>query len=521
MISKLLAVAGAGVTLIGVVMLLVIAAQAGFFGPVARVTAGAALSIVLVGIGARVFGRTGGRVGGIALAATGIAGAYLDVMAVTSIYGWLVPPLGLLVALGVGAFGVALAAKWQSQSLALLVVVGVAVLAPIVTDGITLVLIGFLIVIQIACYPVQLVRPWPYLEAARTIPVVLALLLAIALSVVDSDSSNEYWLLASSIVVALVGIAAVVPYSRRSVDVLGSAMFATAALPLLFTSALFDRPIVVAIEAPFAAVLLLIAALPMFAAHTRIAAVTVAVLALLQTTFAATDRNTLAIALLVVAAGFIAASDRLRSKVAYGIGFGFTVVAGLAYLAQASPDSVASASRAVENLGSSVVLAGAAAIAVLVLVVWVGQRSGIVAKSTVEPVTFIAGLAGLYAMTTATVAAGVAIAGRDGFIGGHCVATITWMIVATLVLMRGLRVRSNAHLTLLCGLALCAAAIAKLFLFDLATLDGLFRVSAFIAVGLLLLVAGTKYARAFAERESAAELAEQQASDGSPAPAAR
>ncbi|SEL83911.1 DUF2339 domain-containing protein [Rhodococcus maanshanensis] len=49
------------------------------------------------------------------------------------------------------------------------------------------------------------------------------------------------------------------------------------------------------------------------------------------------------------------------------------------------------------------------------------------------------------------------------------------------------------------GLTLTFAALAKLFLFDLATLDGMFRVLAFIGVGLLLLAAGTRYARAFAE----------------------
>ncbi|WP_245721508.1 hypothetical protein [Nocardia crassostreae] len=60
-ISRVLAVAGVGVTLIGVVMLLVLAAQAGFFGPVPRVVAGAAFSAALVAVGMRVYGRAGGR----------------------------------------------------------------------------------------------------------------------------------------------------------------------------------------------------------------------------------------------------------------------------------------------------------------------------------------------------------------------------------------------------------------------------------------------------------------------------
>lgn len=43
-------------------------------------------------------------------------------------------------------------------------------------------------------------------------------------------------------------------------------------------------------------------------------------------------------------------------------------------------------------------------------------------------------------------------------------------------------------------------AVAKLFLFDLATLDGLARIGAFIVTGLLLLGGGTLYAREYATR---------------------
>ena len=39
-------------------------------------------------------------------------------------------------------------------------------------------------------------------------------------------------------------------------------------------------------------------------------------------------------------------------------------------------------------------------------------------------------------------------------------------------------------------MALVAAAVAKLFLFDLGTLDGMFRVAVFIVVGLVLLGMG-------------------------------
>ena len=45
------------------------------------------------------------------------------------------------------------------------------------------------------------------------------------------------------------------------------------------------------------------------------------------------------------------------------------------------------------------------------------------------------------------------------------------------------------------GLALLAAAIAKVFLFDLSTLESIYRVLSFIALGLLLLAAAFAYQR--------------------------
>ena len=66
-IGKVLAVAGVAVTLIGVVLLLVLAAQAGILRPEIRVGAGALLAGALVGVAARLNARPGGRVGAIAL----------------------------------------------------------------------------------------------------------------------------------------------------------------------------------------------------------------------------------------------------------------------------------------------------------------------------------------------------------------------------------------------------------------------------------------------------------------------
>ena len=75
-------------------------------------------------------------------------------------------------------------------------------------------------------------------------------------------------------------------------------------------------------------------------------------------------------------------------------------------------------------------------------------------------------------------------------------ATLLIAGVATYLLMHGLSRSRDAALALRAGLALAGCAVAKLLLFDLATLDGIVRIVAFLGAGLALLAMGTGYARA-------------------------
>lgn len=83
-VAGVLAAAGGAVTLIGVVLLLVMAAREGLLTRPVRVGGGAVLAAALAGAASWVRPRPGGRVGSIALLATSVAAAYFDVMAVTS-----------------------------------------------------------------------------------------------------------------------------------------------------------------------------------------------------------------------------------------------------------------------------------------------------------------------------------------------------------------------------------------------------------------------------------------------------
>ncbi|MGW5071622.1 DUF2339 domain-containing protein [Rhodococcus sp. NPDC004095] len=505
LVSRVLAVAGAAVTLIGVVMLLVLAAQAGFFGPVARVVAGAVFSGALVGAGLRVFGRSGGRVGGIALAGTGIAGGFLDVVAATTYYGWLPPALGLALAAAIAAGGMVLATRWRSQPMAALVVLAVAALAPALADGLTIGLLAFLVLLQIAGFAPQLGRDWPYLHAARTIPVVVALLAAFA-SV--SWGGGGWWdgvngpvaaLIALAATVAVVGVGtSLIVVRRRADDVTATAMLAASTLPLLLSGGVLARWTEVAVQCTLAAALLgVLATVPALPGHTRVALSAVAAVAVLQASIGATPGDALPVTLLVLALGLVTAGARSRSRIAFLIGFGFAALGGLLFVEAAPPAALATAADAPSSL--AVIASGMLLAAVTVLLVVHARGVGLPAADRTDAAWVAAGVVTVYAGTAAVVAAGVAALGaQPGFIAGHCAATLSWMVLASAMLRWGLTHPERTHLALGAGLAVTGAALAKLFLFDLATLDGVFRVLAFIGVGLLLLAAGTRYARAFA-----------------------
>ncbi|QLY30893.1 DUF2339 domain-containing protein [Nocardia huaxiensis] len=513
-ISRVLAVAGVGVTLIGVVMLLVLAAQAGFFGPVPRVVAGAVFSGALVAAAVRVHGRAGGYVGAVALAATGIAGGYLDVVAVTSIYDWVHPVAGLAVAFGIAAAGVWLAVQWRSQALAVLVVLGAAVLSPVITTEMAL--LAFLLVLQIAAVPVQLGRDWPYLHIVRTVPAALAILISVAAVGFEGRRSGSIReeVLAAAIVAAVAGLAgAILVVRRRAGDLTASVSFAAAGIPLVAATAMFERAGAVSLAVGYAVVLFAVAVLPWvpklgaaarIPGHLAIVSAVVGACSLLIGCFRATTFETLPIALFLVALGFLAVGAQQRSKVAAWIGAAFAGLGAGVFLDIAAPGMLAGQRSAEAHLGVSTALAAVAALGVVAVALWCARRIGLLgSENTTSTAAVLAGILGLYAVTVLTVSVGVATGDKDGFLAGHGIATIIWMVTATAALLFGLRrlarTPQQAKVALAGGLLVTAAALAKLFLFDLATLDGLVRAAAFLAVGVLLLVAGTRYARAFAE----------------------
>ncbi|WP_346764609.1 DUF2339 domain-containing protein [Rhodococcus sp. HNM0569] len=496
-ISRALAAAGAAVTLIGVVMLLVLAAQAGFFGPVARVASGAVVAAALVGVGLRVHRRDGGTVGGVALVGTGLAGAFLDVVAATSYYHWLPSALGLVLAAAVAAAGMTIAVRWDSQPMAALTVAAVAVLSPVLTGGLTATLAGFLLLLQVAAFAPQLRREWPYLHVARTLPVVLALS-AILGNAAGHDVAvrDAALVLGLAVAVAVVGVGSAVFLARRESDpTVDTVMLALSTLPLLLSGFALPRWTDVTVQCALAVGVLVVARVVRdHPGHTRAMLSAVAALATLRACVSATPGDLLAVVLLAVAVALVAAAGRAHSRIAYASGAGFGLVGALLFVDSAPPRDLLSAHTVAAPV--AVVVAGVALAGLAVLLVRRAATLGVLDERTVDSAWIAGGLVALYAVTSSIVTAGVALFGTGvGFTAGHCVATLVWVVLATVLLWWAATHPRATRLALGAGLSLAAVALVKLFLFDLATLDGMFRVLAFLGAGLLLLAAGTRYAR--------------------------
>ena len=201
-------------------------------------------------------------------------------------------------------------------------------------------------------------------------------------------------------------------------------------------------------------------------------------------------------------AAVVAVAGR-RDDVARFVAIGFGVIGGLLYVSYAPPTSLVRATLlstpdAVAVLASSILLTAAV---VAIVKSWIGR--GVVDSDAVRVLLACLALVVVYAVTTFTVTAGVLAGGESGgFFAGHMAATICWIaMAAALFVFAARRAREDRPLPIAGGLALVAGSMAKLFLFDLGTLDGMFRVAVFIVVGLVLLGMGAGYARLLAQQD--------------------
>lgn len=486
--SRLLAWVGGVVTLLGVVLLLVLAVQRGWLGPPGRVLGGALLGGVLVACGLRVHRSPNGRTGAFALVATGVAALYLDTIAATTLFDYLPDWGGLAVGLTVAVGGLLLAARWDSQMLGTAVVIGCAAFAPFITDGFTPELVTFLLVLQIATTPVQLRKTWQSVAlSSGSAPLVASVIATARVHTVD-PLTNAITALAALVVGVVL---AVISSRRRENDQVALGLLVWAAAPALLSTVLLSKWQAVAVAGAAGAVMLCVWVItPM----KNVAAVATLV-SLFQATAIAFDGNARSAILMCEAVLLAILALVLKNKPTFwgALGFG-GAGAVLAYFTVISPALliVQPTNPTKDGLASSL-LSSVLVVANAVLLPWVATVIGLLkpASKVLAPWLF-AGATALYGAAGIVLSVALLIEpDRPGFLVGHVVITVSWTAAALVLLLKGIAVRALRVV----GLVLVGAAVLKLVLFDLSALDGLARVAAFLCAGLILLAAGTRYAR--------------------------
>ena len=525
--ARLLAVTGAGVTLIGVVLLLLLAASRGWFGAEARVVLGAVVGLALVGAGVTLRSRraaaaSDGAVpaadpGPVSLAATGITALYLTVAAATSLYDLLPAPVALVLALLVAGGGLVLADRWRRHGLALGVVVGAGLLLPLVVASPGALLTALFVVLVVVTLPVAVRRGWSSLVTVAVTAATLAGLVSTAVVLGVSGGTGAPTVELTAAVAALVLVAAVASLvlvgGRAETDaetrpsgvvVAACLVVALPALPVLGLAEGLPRPAGALVDVVTVLVALGVAALaergtgrvPVTPALATTAAATAAVVGLQAIPLALTGVAEGGVFLAVASVLAVTARGTRRHGVLIAAGV-FGLVGALLALGRDLPFDVVVDGRAggpAEMLAMTVV--GVLVIAAAgTLLAALGRLGHLADRNRSAVATAVLGLLGLYGAAGVVVTVALAISPtRTGFLVGHVLVTISWAALALVLLVRGPRTEA-VNLPRVLGGVLVVAAVAKLVLFDLHALDGLARVAVFLGAGLVLLVAGARYAR--------------------------
>lgn len=502
-IAKVLAAVGAGITLIGVAFLLAIAIQAGYFGPLARVLSGAALAVALVAAALVVKRRQESTVGALGLAATGFAAAYLDVIAVTRIYDWVPAAAGLALAGLVALGGLVIARAWGSQLLAVLIVLGVAGLAPVVGDVHVLLVGGFLLVLTIASYAAQIGRRWPVLEVARIVPTSLYALVAVAMQ--DQQHDGTVMAVVLALFVLLTTWLPLHPEvtSRLALPPALAGLAAVATAPALLAGGMEDRWVGLLVLALLAASHLTAAWLgpvtgvdPLH--RLREISLIIAAVALAIAVFRGLDSSYEPLGLLLLALAWVGVAATSRDQSTAAVSMPLAVIALLA----GSRHLPALVSRSLADEVEPVHVLEGVVLVALLLALGVMWRLALPAGESVSRAWWAAaGLALPFPLVLGGAVLGEAAGIGDdpagsGFLVGHALSTVAWMALAATLLVRGLGRSADAGTAVRAGLGLAAIAVGKLLFFDLSALSGLSRVLSFIVAGILLLGMGVGYAQA-------------------------
>ncbi|MBV9922192.1 MAG: DUF2339 domain-containing protein, partial [Pseudonocardia sp.] len=482
--ARLLAWTGGAVTLLGVVLLLALAASRGWFTPPARVAFGAVLGAGLVGLGMWLHRRETARAGALALVATGFAALYLVDAAAAAIFGFLPALPALALALAVAGAGLGLADRWRSELLAGGVVAGAAVLAPALADG--WLLVALVLVLQLAALMVVLRRRWAVLMLlAAAGPVLYGLRAAVV-----EPSAFAVAAVAAAVLVVALGTAALAgrrreegpaaaPVGTATRTWIGSVttVAATAVLPALAAAPVLGGLRGALLAGGAAALPAILALLPTTPHPVKVGAGAAAATALLTATVVGLHGGAAVLAVLGEAVVAALVATGLRSRFAMVVALVLGALGWLAAVHEYAPIATLvqfTVAPAVPQLVTAVA-ADALALALAAALLVAGGRLGWIRPDAGRAAVWVPiGLVGLYGATGVVVNAALLVSPTSaGFTAGHAIVTVSWTVAALILLVRGLR-RAALRVA---GLVLVAAAVAKLVLFDLVALDGAARVA--------------------------------------------
>jgi uncharacterized membrane protein len=496
-----LALGGGVLCLLGVAFLYLFADQRGWVGDGLRVALGSAVSLVLVAVGIELDRRHGRLHAAVTAVGVGLAGLYVSLCAAAGLYDMLPGSAALVLAALIAAAGIGLSLTWSRETLACFAILG-AIAVPGVADGALHPLgASFAFVLYCAAAILMVERRWWRLFQASALVVVAEM--ALTASTSDATTATEAAALA---VAAFVGVAAAaaVLYAlrvRRPAVPLEVLIQLLAALVATFAAARVLYP-----DEPSGGIALLVGGLA-FAAPG---------FALLRR-----DRD---LASVLAASGLLLAGVGLgealhggfrvgafalvavvMSRAGRRLGEGRFALAAVAHLVVAGWFAVAYEAQPwmLFRAGDHTLAAVPSAFAVLLAAIACTRDVKPAWRLRAGSVTLVAAV-----YTASLLVLGLLQAwGAGGVLGsfqrGETLVTALWAATGIALLWLGLGVRYRDARA--AGLLLLAAAVGKLFLFDLNALTPFTRSLAFLAVGVLLLGGGLAYQRLAVTRGSTRE----------------
>lgn len=497
-VAKVLALVGAAVTLIGVGFLLVLAAQYGLFGPGARTISAALLGVALVVLAFVVRRRDPRNVGAPILAATGVAAGFLAVVTATAIYHWLPPLVGAGLTAFIGLGGMWLARSWANQWVALISVLGSLGLAAWVGSAEPVATVGLMVLMTGVTLWFERGTDWRLFPFARVLPTVF-LLLQIITAPEALSGAEAWWIAGLSVAVALLGLlsAVIAPTDPPAGQAIALGLLVPMVIPAAMIPFLLQNPMAAAVPLGVVAVAFGVAGfVPRVDARVRWALVPIGALFILLAVFTITEQRYIGVLTPAMGTAYLAVASRTRSAVNFVVGGALAVAGLIAWVPQLA---TLLSQRAAEAAGPEQILQSLVGIAAIVLAFLAARRW----IGATEPwMTYLAWALAILMGSVAVILLGTWIGGHAGnsaagYQTGQALVTSAWMVLCAVFLRRGLAARQNEDVWLRLALAISTLAVAKLFLLDLGVLDAIARVGAFLAVGLLLLFVGTRYARAW------------------------